>query len=70
MDTRGKAFIAEKTSQSAGALTHTYLPTELVEITARLQTYVWFIAMVSLILMPATVPKMKFIAQAWGEFSF
>lgn len=64
MDTCGKAFIAEKTSQSAGALRHTYLPTELVEITARLQTYVWFIAMVSLILMPATVPKIKLIVQA------
>lgn len=39
MDTCGKAFIAEKTSQSAAARRHTYLPPELVELTARLHTY-------------------------------
>lgn len=76
MDTCGKAFIAKKTSQCVGALRHTYLPTELVELTARIHTYVWFVAMVSLTLAPATVsckkkerkkekvPKIKLITKA------
>lgn len=68
-----KGFYSRENIQAA--LRHTYLPTELVEVSADLHTFVLvyrhgFTHLNGCYCVFKKVPKIKLISYAWGKFSF